>query len=276
MGMFVEKSIEDGVMTWRINRPERVNALGTTLAKHIHDLLAPLHAELMTWLETGGTTPPVRALVLTATPTRRGRNPVWIGGGDLKELALLTEQEQGRSYANTLSNFCRMLEEIPIPVISAVNGAAIGGGAELALAADIRLATKISTFEFRQIRVGLATGYGGATRLVNLVGKSMAQRLLYFAETIDATKLETFGLVHRVAVDDADLLVLTKSILKEQLACEPRSFAAQKKMFQIATQNLGQAAYVAELEEFAKIWMNPSHKRFLERFQSADASINGT
>lgn len=270
LGTFVEKSIEDGVISWRINRPERVNAIGMTLAKALVDLLSPLHADLKAWHASSAECPPVRALVISATPTRRGRNPVWIGGGDLKELALLGDREQGRAYAGALSGFCSMLEELPIPVVTAVNGAAIGGGAEVALAADIRVATRISTFEFRQLRVGLATGYGGATRLVNLVGKSMAQRLLYFAESHDAAKLETFGLVHKVANDDADLVVTVKNILRNLLVCEPRAFAAQKEMFRIATNQPTTAAYAAELEQFVQIWMNPSQKRFLERFQDTD------
>lgn len=272
MGIFVEKSIEDGVVSWKINRPERVNALGTTLAKALLDLLAPLHADLLAWRSSTAAIPPVRALIISATPTRRGRNPVWIGGGDLKELALLGDRQQGRAYAAALSGFCAMLEELPIPVITAINGAAIGGGAEVALAADIRVATRISTFEFRQLRAGLATGYGGATRLVNLVGKSLAQRLLYFGEVHDALKLESFGLVHKIAGDDADLAIVVKNILRDLLSCEPRAFAAQKEMFRIATNHPTTAAYAAELEQFVQIWMNPSQKKFLQGFQDGEES----
>ncbi len=264
---FVQVSESGRVETWTINRPERFNALGTTLARELNERVDDLHRRLVDWQAApSANVLPVRALVITAEPSRRGRSPVWIAGGDMKELATLTGDGQGRNYAAMLSRFCRCLEELPIPVIASIHGAAIGGGAELALAADLRFGTKMTRFEFRQLRIGLATGYGGTKRLVNLIGKANAQRLIYLGTDILAEECQRLGLLHNVAADEIQLADLVTRTAKDIVNLEPRAIAAQKEMFRIATDAHPGAAYAAELELFGKIWMNPSHKNFLATF----------
>lgn len=264
---FVKVNESGRVETWTISRPERFNALGTTLARELNERVDDLHRRIVTWQAApSANVLPVRALVITTEPSRRGRSPIWIAGGDLKELSQLTTAAEGRAYAAMLSRFCRCLEELPIPVVAAIHGGVIGGGAELALATDLRIGTKMTYFEFRQLRVGLATGYGGTKRLVDLVGKASAQRLLYLGRSIFADECLRLGLLHQVVPDDKDMNDTVQQTVQELVNLEPRAIAAQKEMFRIATDAHPGAAFGAELEVFGKIWMNPSHKKFLSTF----------
>lgn len=243
-----------GWQRWHISRPERMNALGTTLAGELAETLAltrnnPPHA--------------IRAIVITAENVTRGDKSIWIAGGDLKELAQVSTKAEGRAYANVMRTFCEGLEYLPMPVVTIVDGAAIGGGAELALAGDIRLATVRSSFEFKQLRLGLSTGYGAASRLTELLGKSRAQSLLYFCESLEAEEAHRVGLIHRLitSAGDDDIGKAIFPILQ----LEPTAVTAQKKMLRLAT-NLPAGNHTWSDEIFESIWMNETHAKNLADF----------
>lgn len=240
-------------LRWHIHRPERMNAIGTSIASELSDALNLARTE-----------PPagMRALVITAETVVRGKQATWIAGGDLRELATLESQAEGQAYAATMSRFCSDLELLPIPVVTLVDGTAIGGGAELALAGDIRLATKRSSFEFRQLKMGLATGYGAAERLCHLVGKAKAQSLIYFCETLSAEEALSMGVVHRVLNSVVDI----SSVLTHLAELEPLAFAAQKKMFHFA-HGMNQNPNIAD-QIFGKLWRNQTHTKMLEQFKN--------
>lgn len=244
------------VATWRINRRERGNALGTTLAQELQAALGDLMCRPS----------PPRAIVLTASPVVKGVQRTWIAGGDLKELATLGSQDDGEAYALALSTFLSGLDELPIPVVMAIDGDAIGGGAELALGGDVRLATSSSRLVFKQLAVGLATGYGGARRLVELVGLARAQDLIYGTRTIDAAEALGMGLVNEVWPDAAALQTAVDARLATLLAIEPRAFATQKRMFWHATRSHPGTSREVETRLFRELWGNPTHRRFLTAF----------
>lgn len=256
MPNFLKIREHDAHLEWRIERPERMNGLGTSLARELNEALAEL--------KRGGHVP--RALVLTATPVGKGTRRTWIAGGDLKELQELKTGADAGRYAASLSAFVAGLEELPCPVITAVDGAAIGGGAELALAGDLRLATSGSTFEFKQLRVGLATGYGGAKRLCELIGLGRAQGLLYRSESLSADGAFQCGLIHEVVPDEAALGAKVQELARNLAALSPAALAAQKAMLHAAVRGHPGAARGTEAELFARIWRNPEHQRFLAEF----------
>lgn len=256
MPSFLKIREHDGHLEWRIDRPERLNGLGPTLARELADALAELR---------NGAAPP-RVLVISATPVQKGTRRTWIAGGDLKELSGLMSQGEAWSYAATLSGFAAGLEELPCPVVVAVDGAAIGGGAELALAGDLRLATRASSFEFRQLKVGLATGYGGARRLVELVGLGHAQGLLYRTATVSADEAARIGLVHEVVEGEAALKERLATLTAELASLSPQALAAQKAMLRLATKGHPGAARGAEADLFARVWRNPEHQKYLSDF----------
>lgn len=254
--MTVQVSVESvgshQFLRWHIHRPERMNAIGTSIAAELTDALAlarhnPPHG--------------VRALVITAETVVKAQKATWIAGGDLLELAALTEKQEGQAYAATMNRFCSELELLPIPVITFVDGAAIGGGAELALAGDIRLATQRSTLEFRQLKMGLATGYGAASRLCTLIGKAKTQNLLYFCETLSAQEAQALGLVHRVLKSQDDI----SGVLNHLGGLDPLALAAQKQMLHLAVNR--SKDHGIEDRIFGKIWRNTTHVTMLNKFK---------
>jgi enoyl-CoA hydratase/carnithine racemase len=245
-----------GWQQWHICRPERMNALGTTLARELCDTLDFFRKNPR---------PGIRAIVITAETVTKGDRCFWIAGGDLKELSELPSKAEGRAYATMMRKFCEGLEFLPLPVFSVVDGAAIGGGAELALAADIRLATVRSSFEFKQLKLGLATGYGASSRLVSLLGKSKAQSLLYFCESMDAEKAHQLGLIHRL-INSANSDGIGASILPI-LQLEPLAVSAQKKMLRHSSEgSSGDHTWADDI--FESIWMNATHEQNLRQFKN--------
>jgi enoyl-CoA hydratase/carnithine racemase len=243
---------------WTISSPARGNGIGTTLAKLIHDAAQ----------DKSSTTP----LVITAKPVTTSRGQIWVAGGDLVELASFTTKDAGRSYAETMSRAFLALHESNRMIITAVDGAAIGGGAELALVGDIRIATHSSTFEFKQIRAGLATGYGSARRLVDLIGLARSERLLYLCETLTADTAETLGLLHRVLPSAEALSAESEKICQHFAELSPEGLSAQKRMFRAAVDMSSHNARQRELDLFTNIWGNPKHKAFLTSFKDNKSS----
>lgn len=255
--MTVQVSVESlgthRFLRWHIHRPERMNAIGTSIAGELSDALNLALSE-----------PPagMRALVITAETVVKNKKATWIAGGDLQELAALETQAQGQAYAATMHRFCLQLELLPIPVITLVDGAAIGGGAEIAIAGDIRIATSRSRFEFRQLKMGLSTGYGAAARLCHLIGKAKAQQLIYFSEVLSAAQAQELGLVHRT-LDTTDDMA---SVLEPLFELEPLAFAAQKKLFHMATERSSDATVADQI--FGRLWRNRTHVKMLGLFNS--------
>jgi len=242
-----------------IARPERRNALGTSLARDLSASLDELESIINT---TAGDTP---TLVITCAATPEAGGPIWIAGGDLKELSELKTEAAGYAYAKTMCDICLRIESLPIVTIMAVDGAAIGGGAEFALAGDLRLATKRSSFDFKQLKVGLATGYGGATRLLEAVGNSRALGWVLLAKRVEAEDALHAGLVHEL-YDTIDAIKERATFLAAHFAALPRgSITAQKRMLRPHSEER-RLQLERELSLFSPLWLNPHHAKVLQAF----------
>lgn len=240
---------------WRIHRPERGNGLGTSLARELITATQSLDPS------TG------RVLVLTTTPLVKDGRATWIAGGDLKELAQIADREQAADYADLMGRVCESLCKIPIPVIAAVDGAAIGGGAELALWCDERLMTERSSLEFRQLKAGLACGYGTTRRLCDLVGLAQAQQLVYRCASLSAVDARQLGLCTEVVANDDALQSAIDRAVSRWRVLAPEAVAAQKLMFWSATHDHPGARRQAELMHFVTAWGNSQHRAHLDRFK---------
>jgi len=172
---------EQGIATLTINRPKALNALNQATLE-----------ELLPCLTDLGEDKTVRVLIITGAGEK-----AFVAGADIAFMKDLTPDE-GKVFGMLGHKIGRTLENLPQPVIAAVNGFALGGGCELALACDMRLASENAKFGQPEVNLGILPGFGGTQRLPRLIGKGLAAELLYSGKIIDAQEACRIGLVNRV------------------------------------------------------------------------------
>ncbi len=171
----------DGIATATINRPDKLNALNAQVIADLGRLAGEVERDKA-----------VRALIITGSGPK-----AFVAGADIAELAEVDGGE-GRKLAERGQAVFRSIEKLHKPVIAAVNGFALGGGCELAMACHIRVASPNARFGQPEVRLGLIPGYGGTVRLPRLVGRGIATELLLTARMVDADEAARIGLVNRV------------------------------------------------------------------------------
>lgn len=170
-----------GICTITFNRPKVLNALSSALLTEFSEALDMASAD-----------PDVRVLILTGAGEKS-----FVAGADIKELALL-DALSARIFAKQGQETINKLQQIPVPVIAAVNGFALGGGLEIALACDFIYAADSARFGQPEINLGLIPGFGGSQRLPRLVGKNRAKELIFTGKMILAPEARETGLVNAV------------------------------------------------------------------------------
>ncbi|MFZ0662353.1 MAG: enoyl-CoA hydratase-related protein [Acidobacteriaceae bacterium] len=193
----------DGVAVVTLNRPKVLNALNRALL-----------GELDAALEALGADDSVRAVVVTGAGEK-----AFAAGADIQELAGLSGVE-GQAQALGGHRIFSKLETLGKPVIAAINGFALGGGCELALAASIRIASETARLGQPEVKLGLIPGYGGSQRLPRLVGKGAALKLLLTGEMISAAEALRIGLVDEV-VPAAELMARARALASSIAAMAP-------------------------------------------------------
>ena len=173
----------EGVVTLTINSPATLNALNTTLLTELEAFVDAIDVAA------------TRVLVIT------GEGKAFVAGADISEMAHLGEAE-GLAFGQRGSRVFKKIEDLPFPVIAAVNGFALGGGCELAMACDIRIASKKARFGQPEVGLGIIPGFSGTYRLAKLVGQGVAKELIYTGKMIDADEALRIGLVNCVVVHE--------------------------------------------------------------------------
>jgi len=199
-----------GIITF--NRPSVLNALRTSLLDEVSDALSKLDAD-----------PSVRAIVITGAGEK-----AFAAGADISELNALPTAGHGADQARRGQALTRKIERLRTPVIMAVNGFALGGGCELAMAGDIVIASENAKFGQPEVNLGLIPGYGGSQRTTRLIGKGMATYLCLTGEMIDAQEALRIGLVQKV-VPLASLMDEAKRIVSAIASKAPLAIAACKR-----------------------------------------------
>ena len=172
---------DEGIAIIKINRPEVLNALN----KHAM-------SELSTAIDIVGADDKIKVLIITGTGERS-----FCAGADIRYVVNIDPIEAER-YATFIHNLLNKIENLEKPVIAAVNGYALGGGCELALACDIRIASSNAKIGQTEVTVGIPPGWGGTQRLLRIVGPAKTKELIYTGKMITAQEAERIGLVNRV------------------------------------------------------------------------------
>jgi enoyl-CoA hydratase/carnithine racemase len=197
-----------------------------------------LVAELGSALTQLGSDPSLRALIINGTRD----SSAFCAGADLVERTTMSADER-LDHLNAIAAVCEELAAFPTPVIAAVHGYALGGGTEVALACDIRIAADNAIFAMPEVSVGLIPGAGGVTRLPKLVGAGRARELMFSGRRIDAAEAERIGLVEQV-VPLAALDATAQSLAETIAAHAPLAVRALKRALQ-ASDNLPLSAATA-------------------------------
>jgi enoyl-CoA hydratase len=188
--------ISEGILIITINRPDKLNALNTQVFTDIENAVDEIQ-----------TNPAIKSAIITGAGSK-----AFVAGADIAEFANYTK-EQAMALSKRGQDIFFKIENSKKPIVAAVNGFALGGGCELAMACHFRLASENAKFGQPEVNLGLIPGYGGTQRLTQLVGKGKSMELQMTAQLIDANEALQLGLVNHVT--DADsLLVKTKKILQ--------------------------------------------------------------
>lgn len=230
---------EQGVATVTINRPDKLNALNDELLNELAEVFKQVTIDES-----------VRGCIVT------GGEKAFVAGADIKELRGLNEHH-GRMKSQKGQQIFQSIEDIRKPIIALVNGYALGGGAELAMACHLRIATRQAVFGLPEIGLGLIPGYGGTQRLPRLVGQAKALELILTGKQISAEQALQLGLVNTVVPDDAGMKK-AKNLMSEILKNGPLAISealravyhsGEKSGFQIEAELFGKLCNTEDANE---------------------------
>ena len=174
-------AVENGIATITINRPKALNALNLDTVTELKDSIKKIAVDKA-----------VKVVVITGAGEKS-----FVAGADIKEMATKTPAE-GREWGQFGQNVFTEIENMPQPVIAAINGFCLGGGCELSCACDIRYASENAKFGQPEVGLGITPGFGGTQRLTRVVGRGQAKELIYTGGMIGAEDAKAIGLVNKV------------------------------------------------------------------------------
>ena len=237
----VDLEVDDGLAVLTIDRPHARNAIALDTIDQLEKALDAAAG--------------ARTLVIKGAGDR-----AFVSGGDLKELSTLRTEEDASAMAKRMRSICDQLASFPAPVIAALNGHAFGGGAEVAVAADIRVAADDIKIAFNQVELEIMPAWGGAERLAALVGNGRALLLAGTGRTLNAVEAERIGLVD---------LVLPRPSFDEGWRSVARSLARHP-----ATEIkrvISEVSPDEAIASFARLWVADAHWRAAERVMNRSA-----
>ena len=221
-----------GIVTISISRPEAMNALNLKTL-----------SELITVLQQTYQNSDYKGIIITGDGEK-----AFVAGADIRELSALSH-DQALAFAHNGHRLFKLMEDCPKPIIAAVNGYALGGGCELAMACHIRIASEEAKFGQPEVNLGIIPGYGATQRLTQLVGRGKALELMMTGDMISAQEAKSIGLVNQV-VPGEELMNVAGKMMSHILSKGPIAVS-----YVIKSVNAGfgfeQAGYEAESESFA-------------------------
>ncbi len=247
-------TVENGIALITVNRPDKMNALNKTVID-----------ELSTALDEVYKNPEIKTAIIAGAGPK-----AFVAGADISEFLSLSN-EQGKELAHRGQEMVfNKIESCPKPVVGAVNGFALGGGCELAMACHFRLASENAKFGQPEVNLGLIPGYGGTQRLTQLVGKGKAMELMMTAHMIDANEAKQLGLVNHVTTAET-LLEHTKQILEVIMGKGPNAInkiinCVNAAVVSDSAFTNGKSGYDKEIEAFGECFGTTEMKEGVTAF----------
>jgi enoyl-CoA hydratase/carnithine racemase len=243
----VSLDISGGIAVITIDRPEKRNAIG-------FQTVVELNAALD---EAIAAEPAV--LVITG-----GGDRAFVSGGDLKELAAVRTHDEAYAMASDVRTLLDRIVEFPAPVIAAINGTALGGGAETAVAADIRIAADDIKIGFNQVSLAIMPAWGGAERLAKLIGPGRAMLAISTARVFDAASAEAWGLLD-IVVPRAEFEAQWRAVAEQIAGLAAGSARSIKAVVSAAEPRVHQELEDAAKHHFAALWAADAHWDAVEK-----------
>lgn len=235
---------KDSLLVVTISRPEKRNALSRPVIAAIADAFSDNAADEA-----------ISAVILTGAGDRS-----FAAGGDLKDLDSVRSMDDAREMSSSIRRAFDTIRNFPVPVVAALNGDAVGGGAELAAACDFRVAAAHSRIGFIQGKLAITTAWGGGIDLCDIVGVQKAMWLTLSGEVLDAGRAQDIGLVDAVAAGDEPVASAAENFLAPMLSRPRRVLASFKRLNRAVRSGLPRAELEREETElFAETWTSEEH-----------------
>lgn len=243
----IELKIDSGIAIVKINSPKTLNALNSSVMDELGDVFNKLEKKEN-----------IYAVIIT------GEGRAFVAGADIQEMSGFDETEGYRFGKNGAKVF-RTIEKFRLPVIAAINGFALGGGCELAMACDIRLASTKAKLGQPEVGLGITPGFSGTQRLARLVGEGRAKELIFTGSIIDAQEAYRIGLVNKIFEPD---VLLDEAIKMAKIISGNSSIAVQysKEVINIGLDLDIDSAIALENDYFAKCFDEEDQKKGMTAF----------
>lgn len=247
-------SLDNGIFTITVNRPDKLNAINKTVMEELRQAVEEVYAN-----------PAIRSAIITGAGPK-----AFVAGADISEFLGLSKEE-GTALAQKGHDIFFKIEHSPKPIVAAVNGFALGGGCELALACHFIIASENARFGQPEVNLGVIPGYGGTQRLVQVAGKGRAMEMILSAKMISAQEAMSYGIVNQVypaeellpKVQELLLTIQSKGpvALAKAIACI-NNFDHTKQGYDFEVQQFGECFATEDMKEGATAFLEKRKPEF--------------
>lgn len=244
---YIQTGLKNGMLRLTVNRESQLNALN-------RETLEELNRALVDGLAIDD----VRGIIITGAGEK-----AFIAGADIKELAQLGEEEGRRLAKEGQAKVFDLIHRAEKPIVAAINGYALGGGLELALACHIRVAGHTARMGLPEVSLGLIPGYGGTQRLAQLVGRGNAMEIILTGNMVNAEKAMQIGLINHIVPAD-EVVSKAEEILTQIALRSPKAVSAAIRAINASVS--GDDGYSVEIDEFAKCFGTTDFKEGVSAF----------
>ena len=241
--------VNDGTALLTVSREKSLNALNSVVLAELKTLLTQLKSNTE-----------IRAMIFTGAGDK-----AFIAGADIKEMQDMSK-EQAHAFGKLGQDVTVLFEELSFPVVACVNGFALGGGCEMAMACDFIYASESAVFGQPEVKLGLIPGFGGTQRLSRIIGRNRAKELVYSGRNMDSSEALRVGLVVKVLKDKEELIAAALETIKKITRVSPLAVSLSKKVMNSGNDLTVGEGLSHELDQFAEIFTSDDMKEGTQAF----------